>query len=69
MSLSEKNQLMHLTKDLLRSWNETRRVWKDDKAESFERTYINELESSVNRAIHGMEKLDTILKKVRQDCG
>lgn len=69
MSLSAKNQLMTLTKDLLRAWDETRTVWKDDKAEAFERTYINELESSVNRAIQGMEKLDAILKKVRRDCG
>jgi hypothetical protein len=69
MSLHARNQLMALTKDLLRTWDQTRLVWRDGKAEAFERDYIKELESSVNRAVHGMEKLDAILKKVREDCG
>ena len=69
MSLHARNQLMALTKDLLRTWERTRSVWKDGKADAFERDYIKELESSVNRAVHGMEKLDAILKKVRKDCG
>ncbi len=60
---------MTLTKDLLREWEETRAVWQDQKAEAFERSYIKELESSVNRAVHGMEKLDGMLTKVRKDCG
>ena len=69
MSLSGKNLLMALTKDLLRSWDKTKSGWKDGKAEAFEQTYIKELESSVNRAIHGIDKLDAVLKKVRKDCG
>lgn len=60
---------MTLTKDLIREWKETRSAWKDEKAEAFERKYIKELESSVNRAIYGMEKLDGMLTKVRKDCG
>ena len=69
MRLPGRNQLMTLTKDLLRGWEATRVVWKDPKAEAFERDYMKELESSVNRAIHGMEKLDGILMKIRKDCG
>ncbi len=60
---------MTLTKELLRSWEQTRAVWKDQKAEEFEQTYLNDLESSVNRAIYGMEKLDGMLKRVKKDCG
>jgi len=68
MSSSESNQLLALTKDLLRSWESTRSAWKDEKAVSFEQTYLKELEPSVNRAVHGMEKLNVLLKKVRKDC-
>ena len=69
MRLPGRNQLMTLTKDLLRGWEQTRRTWKDQKADEFDRAYMKELESSVNRAIHGMEKLDALLTKVRKDCG
>ena len=68
MSLHARNQLMALTKELLRAWDHTRAEWKDGKAEAFERDTIKELEFSVNRAVHGMEKLDALLKKVRKDC-
>ena len=60
---------MTLTKDLLRSWEQTRAVWRDQKAEEFERAYLKDLESSVNRAIYGMEKLDGMLTRVKKDCG
>jgi hypothetical protein len=69
MRLPGRNQLMTLTKDLLRGWEQTRQTWKDQKAEEFDRAYMKELESSVNRAVHGMEKLDGLLTKVRKDCG
>jgi hypothetical protein len=68
MSSSERNQLLALTKDLLQSWESARTVWKDEKAASFEQIYLKELEPSVNRAIHGMEKLNVLLEKVRKDC-
>lgn len=68
MSSFESNQLLALTKDLLLSWEKTRSEWKDDKAASFEQSYLKELEPSVNRAVHGMEKLNLLLKKVRNDC-
>ena len=60
---------MTLTKDLLREWEQTRQVWKDQKAGEFDQAYMKELESGVNRAMNGMEKLDRILTKVRKDCG
>lgn len=69
MSMTGKNQLMTLTKELFRGWERTRTSWRDRKAEEFERDYLRELESSVNRAIHGIEKLDERLSKVRKDCG
>lgn len=59
---------MTLTKDLLRSWESTQHVWRDQKAEEFERRYLKEMESGVNRAVHGMEKLDGILTQLRKDC-
>ena len=68
MSVPGRTQLMSLTKDLLREWNDTRQVWQDAKAQEFERTYLVDLESSVNRALYGIEKLDAMLTKIRRDC-
>lgn len=68
MSVPGRNQLVSLTKELLRGWDDTRQVWQDTKAEEFERTYLIDLESSVNRALYGIEKLDAMLTKIRRDC-
>ncbi|MCS1411867.1 MAG: hypothetical protein M2R45_05069 [Verrucomicrobia subdivision 3 bacterium] len=68
MRLPGRNQLTASTKDLLRQWELTRQVWRDQKADEFERKYLKELESSVNRAVHVMEKLDLIVTKVRKGC-
>ncbi len=68
MSLHSRHQLTGLTKDLLRHWEQTRQAWQDRKADDFERDYLKELEPSVNRAVHAMEKLDAIFAKVRRDC-
>ena len=67
--LSGKNHLMVLTKELLRAWEATRVSWRDEKADEFEGEYLKDLESGVNRAIHGIEKLDERLLRVRKDCG
>ena len=68
MNLSNRHRLAGLTRNLLSEWERTRELWRDDRAEEFERTYLKDLESSVNRAVHSMEKLDAIMAKVRKDC-
>ncbi len=68
MRLPGRSQLMTLTKDLLREWERTREDWRDEKADEFEREYLRDLESSVNRSLHVIDRLDRLVTKVRKDC-
>jgi len=57
-----------LTKDLMNRWRETKESWRDEKAEEFERDYLAELQSSVDKSLHVMEELDKLLGKIRSEC-
>lgn len=57
-----------LTKELMNQWRQTRESWRDTKAEEFERQYLDELQISVDKAMHVMEQLDKLLSKIRKEC-
>jgi hypothetical protein len=60
--------LLTITRDLLRKWERTKDDWHDAKTTEFERKYIHELTSGVDRAGEYFEKLDKVIEKVRKDC-
>jgi hypothetical protein len=69
MNLSgSKSRLVGVTKELLLQWDDTRSYWRDAKSQEFERRYIQELRVRVDKAVTVIEKLDELLKKVRNDC-
>jgi hypothetical protein len=69
MSLSsDKARLTGLTKELVLKWAETKESWRDARSEEFERKYMEELKSSVDRAVGVIEQLEKISAKVRSDC-
>ena len=69
MSLSsDKARLTGLTKELVLKWAETKESWRDARSEEFERKYMEELKSSVERAVGVIEQLEKISAKVRSDC-
>ncbi len=57
-----------LTKDLMNRWRQTKESWRDDKADEFERDYLIELQTSVDKSLHVMEQLDKLLAKIRNEC-
>ena len=57
-----------LTKDLMNRWRETKETWRDAKADEFERDFLIELQSSVDKSLHVMEQLDKLLAKIRNEC-
>lgn len=63
-----KGRLAGLTREINLRWEETKNYWRDAKSDEFERKYMVELGSSVNRTLLIVEKLDELLKKVRSDC-
>ena len=69
MSLnSDKARLAALTKDLVLKWAQTKESWRDARSEEFERKYMEELKSSVDRAVGVIEQLEKLSNKVRSDC-
>ena len=69
MNLSgSKSRLVGVTKELLLQWEDTRIYWRDAKSQEFERRYIQELRVRVDKAVTVIEKLDELLKRVRNDC-
>jgi hypothetical protein len=52
----------------MQEWNQTRECWRDAKCEEFERKYIQELTTGVDRSVSVVEQLDKLLMKIRKDC-
>jgi hypothetical protein len=61
-------RLTMLTKELILKWQDTKYYWRDAKSEEFERTYIAELQTSVDTAAVVIEQLDKLLAKIKKDC-
>ena len=57
-----------LTKDLMNRWRETKETWRDAKADEFERDFLIELQTSVDKSLHVMEQLDKLLAKIKNEC-
>jgi hypothetical protein len=69
MSLSgSKSRLASVTRELSQQWQQTRNYWRDAKSREFEARYLQDLFISVDKTVTVIEKLDELLKKVRDDC-
>jgi hypothetical protein len=62
------NQLASLTKELQAKWHDTKTYWKDTKSAEFQRTYLDELQGTVDATVVVIEQLDKLLTKIRSDC-
>jgi len=61
-------RLSAITKELWMHWMQTKEYWQDAKAIEFERKYLEDLVSSVDKAVGVIEQLDKIVSKIRKDC-
>ncbi len=61
-------RLSGLTKDLWAEWQATKSYWRDIKSQEFERKYLSELLSNVEKTVTVIEQLDKLLTKIRKDC-
>jgi hypothetical protein len=69
MSLSaNKGRLTGSARELSIHWEQTKNYWRDQKADEFEKKYLDELFIFVNKTVTVFEKLEEVLKKVRTDC-
>ena len=63
-----KGRLVGAAKELALKWDETKNYWRDAKSQEFERKYLHDLFTGVDRAVGVIEKLDELLKKIHSDC-
>ena len=69
MNLSgNKSRLIGLTREILLRWAETKEHWRDARSEEFDHRFMAELDANVSRTVLIMDKLEELLKKVRNDC-
>ena len=69
MSLAgSKSRLAGITKELQTRWEDTRGSWRDAKAEEFEAKHLRDLFAETDKTLAVIEKLDELLKHVRNDC-
>ena len=61
-------RLEALTKELRIQWRQTREYWSDAKSAEFEHKYLEELFSSVDRAVSVIDQLDKLITKIKKDC-
>jgi hypothetical protein len=62
------NRLTAITRELWAQWQQTKDYWQDARSREFERKYMEELLSSVDRTASVLEQLDKLITKVRKDC-
>ncbi len=69
MSLNtNRGRMLGLSRELLRSWQETQEVWRDQKGREFDKSYMQPLFDAVQNAGLAVDDLDKLLKKIDNDC-
>ena len=64
-SASNLNQCL---RELTVSWHATKGYWRDTKSQEFETRYLERLPPQVAVVKNVMEEIDSLLRKVRNDC-
>lgn len=60
--------ILSATRELSRKWEQTKQHWRDPKSAEFERVYLADLFSDVERALPILEELDRLITTVREEC-
>lgn len=61
-------RLAAISKQLWLDWQQTKEQWADAKSQEFERKFLLELFSSVDKTVTVIEQLDKLMTKIRKDC-
>jgi len=62
------SRLEAITKQLRVDWQQTRNYWDDVKSQEFEQKYLQELFGTVDKTVAGMDQLDRLIGKIKQEC-
>jgi len=62
------SRMSAITKELWLQWEQTKEYWRDAKSQEFEHKYLDELFTSVDKAVTVIDQLDKLTTKIRSDC-
>ena len=62
------SRLFAVSKELWVQWQRTRDDWQDDKSLEFQKKYLEELMSSVDKTVAVIDQLDKLITRIRKDC-
>ena len=68
MSVASCSNLETSTRDLMLAWERAQEQWRDAKSQQFGQTFIQPLPERVVQARDAMAHLETLLKKIKNDC-
>ncbi len=54
--------------DLMKKWDRTAAVWRDDARRDFEKNYLAELEPKVKAACNAMKSAYGLLRRIEREC-
>jgi len=60
-------RLAHMQKTLRERWDETKADWNDKVAWEFEKNHLQPLDHETTLAVRAMEKISTVLNKLKQE--
>lgn len=60
--------ILGATRELARKWDQTHLHWSDAKSAEFERVYLADLFSDVERSVPILEELDRLITHARNQC-
>jgi len=66
--MESKGSLAKATKELLEKWAQTREIWSDAQSRELERNFFSQLEQDVRTAIGALDRMDSVIHKIRNDC-
>ena len=61
-------RLKHAMNTLREHWKNTREQWDDGVAREFEKNHLDPVDSQVDHALRGMDKISELLHAIRRDC-
>ena len=68
MSVASSSNLETSTRDLMLAWERVQEQWRDAKSQQFGHTFIQPLPELVVQARDAMAHLETLLRKIKNDC-
>lgn len=66
--MNSKSILTSETRRLTERWDETRKTWRDRKADEFEKLHLAELFDRIHPTLRAIDELEQLLHKVHAEC-